>query len=363
MERALPKRFVNCRNYSMANNRKALILGVTGQDGAHVAAHLIAAGWEVYGGFRRGSSNKVWRLEHLGLLGKVRLVNINIDEPYNLIDIFKQVQPDHIYHFAGESFVADSFVHPATTFVANSIGTLYVLEAMRHTVPEARLFFASSSEIFGGVVPGKLLDEKSAILPSNPYGISKMTAQHMVRMYRETYGLRASVGIMFNHEGPLRARSFVTRKITYNLARLKVQGGSPIELGQFDSARDWGAAEDYTRAMIDVLDLDQPEDFVFATGKLTTVREFFAAAAAAAGFDPIFEGGGMDETCVHKPTGMQLAHVSERYSRLFDTSARAGNSSKLINSIDWQGSRPIEKIAAEMVQSDMDRWKKGITNV
>lgn len=347
----------------MVNNRKALILGVTGQDGAHLAAHLIAAGWEVYGGFRRGSSSKVWRLEHLGLSDKVRLVNINIDEPYNLIDTFKQIQPDHIYHFAGESFVADSFVHPVTTFAANSIGVLYVLEAMRHTVPNARLFFASSSEVFGSVPPEVLLDENSPMLPSNPYGISKMTGQHMVRMYRESYGFHASVGMLFNHEGPLRARSFVTRKITYNLARLKMHGGAPIELGQFDSARDWGAAEDYTEAMVDVLSLDQPDDFVFATGKLTSVRDFLSAAAAAMDFDPVFEGQGKDEVCVHKLTGMQLAHVSKRYFRPFDTSARAGNASKLTKRIGWKGSRPVENIAVQMVQADIDRWKKGITNV
>jgi len=347
----------------MANNKRALILGGTGQDGAHVAAHLIADGWDVYCGFRRGSSSKVWRLEHLGLSAKVKLVNINIDEPYNLIETFKSIQPDHIYHFAGESFVADSFIHPVTTLEANTLGTLNVLEAMRLTVPKARLFFSSSSEVFASVEPGMLLNEGSSMLPANPYGISKMTAQHLVRMYRQTYGLFACAGILFNHEGPLRARSFVTRKITYNLARLKAQGRDPIELGQFGSARDWGAAADYTYAMIMVLGLDEPDDFVFATGRLTTVRDFFADAATAAGFDPIFEGEGVNEICVDKHSGMQLAHVSERYFRPFDTSARAGNAEKLKARTGWQGSRPIRDIAAEMVQTDIERLKKGITNV
>ena len=347
----------------MTTNKTALILGVTGQDGAHIAEHLLADGWQVYGGFRRGSSNKIWRLEHLGLANKIKLVNINIDEPFNLIDTFKQIQPDHIYHFAGESFVADSFVHPVTTFEANSMGVLYVLEAMRHTVPNAKLFFASSSEVFGSAPEGVLLSENSPMLPSNPYGISKMTAQHMVRMYRETYGLCASVGMMFNHEGPLRARNFVTRKVTYNLARLKIQGGASIELGLFSSARDWGSAEDYTHTMIEVLKLDDPDDFIFATGKLTSVRDFLTAAAMATGFDPVFEGTGKDEICVDKSTGIQLAHVSDRYLRPFDTSARAGDSSKLRKRIGWQGSRPIKDIAAQMAQIDIDRWKKGITNV
>lgn len=344
-------------------NKKALILGATGQDGAHIAAHLVKEGWEVYGGFRRGSANKVWRLEQLDLLGKVKLVNINVDEPYNLIEIFKQVMPDHIYHFAGESFVADSFIHPVTTLEANTLGTLHVLEAMRLTVPEARLFFASSSEVFGGVPQGVLLSESSPLIPINPYGISKMTAQHLVRMYRETYGLFAAAGILFNHESSLRARSFVTRKITYNLARLKIHGGAAVELGQFGAARDWGSAEDYTKAMTHVLALEEPDDFVFATGKLTSVRDFFSVAASAAGFDPVFEGSGVEEVCIDKTSGLPLAHVSERYFRPHDTSARAGDATKLKLRTGWQGSRDIAGIAQEMIQADINRREKGITNV
>lgn len=347
----------------MKNNKKALVLGVTGQDGAHIAAQLIAKGWEVYGGFRRGSSANIWRLEHLGLIGKVKLVNINIDEPFNLIDAFKQIQPDHIYHFAGESFVADSFIHPASTFESNSICTLYVLEAMRHAVPAARLFFASSSEVFGATPINALLDEDSKLQPSNPYGISKLAAQHMVRMFRETYGTFASVGILFNHEGVLRARNFVTRKITCNLARLKLQGGDPIELGDFSSARDWGSAEDFTNAMIDVLQLDCPDDFVFSTGHLTTVRQFLSTAALAAGFSPKFEGEGVGEICVDTFSGKLLAKSSEKYFRAFDTSARRGNCGKLKAAISWSGSRPIESVALEMIQVDLARWEGGVRNI
>ena len=347
----------------MAKTKKALILGVTGQDGGHIAAHLCESDWEVFGGFRRGSSNKVWRLEHLGIKNKIQMVNINIDEPYNLAEILRSVRPDHVYHFAGESFVADSFIHPITTMQANALGTLNVLEAMRLTVPDAKLFFASSSEVFSNNEAGVLLNEHSEQLPSNPYGISKMTAQQFVRMYREKYGLFACSGILFNHEGPLRTRSFVTRKITYNLARLRLRGGDPIELGCFNACRDWGAAEDYTKAMTLVLGLDEPEDFVFATGQLTTVRDFLADAAEVAGFDPIFEGIGENEVCIDRLTGIQIAHVSPRYYRPFDSSARAGDSTKLKLTTGWKGSRPVHKIAAEMIQTDIERWEKGITNV
>lgn len=343
--------------------RNALILGATGQDGAHAAAHLLAAGWNVFGGFRRGSGMKTWRMDDLGITSRVKLLNINIDEPFNLIDVFRTVQPSRILHFAGESFVADSFCHPRTTLEANTLGTLNVLEAMRLTVPEARLFFASSSEVFGPSADGSALHEGSPMRPTNPYGISKMASQHLVRMYRENYGLHASSGMLFNHEGPLRARSFVTRKITYNLARLAVAGGDPLELGGFSSARDWGAADDYTRVMLDVLDLPQSGDFVFATGVLTPVRRFLALAAEAAGFRPEFEGEGVDECCIDAASGRLLARVSPRYFRPFDTTARTGDATHLKTATGWSGSRPIDVLAGEMVQADLARWKEGRTNV
>jgi len=348
----------------MKANKVALILGATGQDGAHLSAHLIENGYQVYCGFRRGSGGKTWRLQHLGLLDKVQLVNINIDEPFNLVDVFKSIKPDYIYHFAGESFVADSFVHPVTTLQANTLGTVHVLEAMRHTVPLAKLFFASSSEVFGNPALGGKLDENSLIKPSNPYGISKMASQHLVRMYREAYGLNTTVGILFNHEGPLRGRNFVTRKITYNLAMLKGSSNkAPFELGALSASRDWGSAEDYTKAMMLLLDSGEQDDHVFATGKLTSVRDFLSFAATAAGFSPIFEGEKLEEVCIDKPTGRVLAKVSARYYREFDTSARMGDSSKLMQNINWQGSKSVEAIATEMVLADIDRIKKGITNV
>lgn len=344
-------------------NKTALILGVTGQDGAHLAAHLLRQGCTVYGGFRRGSSTKIWRLEHLGIFKHVKLININIDEPYHLIETFQEIKPDYIFHVAGESFVADSFTHPLTTIETNTIGTLNILEAVRLVAKNTRIFFASSSEIFGDAKDQILLDEKSEFLPSNPYAISKMTAQHLVRMYRDRYGLFATTGILFNHEGPLRTGSFVTRKITYNLARLAFKGGDAIELGSLDAARDWGSAEDYTYAMTLTLDTNKADDFVFATGKLTTVRQFLETAAKCAGFSPVFEGEGSSEVCLDDKTGLQIALVSERYFRPFDTTARIGDPRKLKEKTGWKGSRPIENIISEMIDADLNRWKNGITNV
>lgn len=345
------------------NKKIALILGVTGQDGAYLASHLLKQGFQVFGGYRRGSGTKVWRLEHLDVLKHIHLVNINIDEPYHLIETFQSIMPDYIFHVAGESFVADSFTHPLTTIETNTIGTLNILEAVRLLAKKTRVFFASSSEVFGESNGSILLDEKSPFLPSNPYAISKMTAQHLVKMYRDRYGIFATNGILFNHESPLRTGSFVTRKITFNLARIALNGGEPIELGSLDASRDWGSAEDYTYAMTLTLKAEKPDDFVFATGKLTSVREFLKIASQEIGFDPQFEGNGSSEVCFDKSTGKEIAVVSERYFRPFDTTARTGNPNKLKLETGWAGSKPIEKIIQEMIEIDLSRWKNGIKNV
>jgi GDPmannose 4,6-dehydratase len=341
----------------------ALITGVTGQDGAHLASRLLEDGWTVYGGFRRGSSNKTWRINFLGIADRVKLVECQLNELQNIIEVIQSVKPSHIYNLAGESFVADSFKYPGVTFEVNTLGTLNVLEASRLVAPEARLFCASSSEVFGPPKSAHLLNETAVCAPSNPYGISKLAAQHLVRLYRDRYGLQACSGILFNHEGPLRGREYVTRKITFNVARLKTQGGPPMELGDLNAARDWGAAEDYVGAMQDMLEMEQPDDLVIATGHLTTVRQFLAMAATAAGFEPVFEHQGLKETCKDAKSGMMLALVSPRYFRSHDTQPLAGDSSRMRKLTGWKGSRSIGNLVEQMVCADIERWEKGITNV
>src|SRR6266567_1993244 len=187
----------------MAEAKKALIIGVTGQDGAHLARHLLENGNIVYGAFRRETSNKTWRLDYLGITHKLNLVEFEIGDSHSIIQLLQQIQPHEIYHLAGHSMVADSFKHPSVTIQANTLGLLNVLEAMRLVSPSSRLFFASSSEVFGECPSGTRLNELSPQRPSNPYGVSKLSAQHLVRLYRETYGLFTCSGILFNHEGPL----------------------------------------------------------------------------------------------------------------------------------------------------------------
>ena len=340
---------------------KALILGVTGQDGAHLAASLLYDGWEVFGGFRAGAPAKLWRLNHLGIAQRIRLFHVDITDPLNLLEAFRSVGPDQIYHLAGESFVADSFKRPALTIDANVIGAINVLEAMRREAPEARLFMALSSEVFGHPGDGKLTEE-SARRPTNPYGVSKQAVEQLARVYRESYGLFVASGLMFNHEGPLRARSYVTRKITFNLARLKYQSGDAMNLGLLGASRDWGAAEDYVEGMRAMLSLDQGDDFILATGKLTSIRDFIRSAAQDVGFDPQFEGDGKDEVC-RDASGLLLAQVSEAYLRPFDTPPMRGDASKLSEASGWKPSYTVDRLAREMVQADLKRWEQGQTDV
>jgi GDPmannose 4,6-dehydratase len=341
----------------------ALVTGVTGQDGAHLAAHLLRDGWRVHGGFRRGSSNKTWRMEALGISKQIELVECQLREPQHIVEIFKALRPDHVYNLAGESFVADSFKYPGTTLEVNTHGTVNILDAARLVSPESRLFFASSSEVYGRGGVTERCNESTPCHPSNPYGISKLAAQNFVRLYRESYGLFACSGILFNHEGPLRGREFVTRKISFNIARLKVQGGRPIELGDMNAARDWGAAVDYVEAMTAMLSQGTPKDMVIASGKLTTVREFLSMAAAAAGFDPVFDGVGISEVCTDRKSGMRLAQVADRYFRPHDTPPIVGDPSLIKAETGWQSKIGLQQMVAEMVSADIDRWQKGLTNV
>jgi GDPmannose 4,6-dehydratase len=347
----------------VANKKRVLITGITGQDGAYLANHLLRDGYKVYGGFRRGSSNKTWRLDHLGITSKVQLVECQINELQNLIEIFKDAQPDEVYHLAGESFVADSFKHPGVTLEANVHGVLNILETIRLIKPDTRLFCASSSEVFGQNKNSEALNEASVTRPKNPYGISKLAALHLVRLYREQHGLPVCSGILFNHESPLRSRSFVPRKITYNLARLKKEGGLPVDLGDLNASRDWGAAEDYTAAMRLMLGLENLEDLVIASGRLTTVRDFFGLAAKVCGFDPVFEGSGVEEFCVDKKSGLKLAQVSKKYFRPHDTHIGKGDPTRVKTLTGWEGTRNLETLVEEMARADIDRWNKGMTNV
>ena len=258
----------------MAKKKKAFITGITGQDGAHLSKHLINDGVQVFGSFRRGSYHKTWRLDELNITKDINLVEAQLNEPMNLVNILSEIDPDYIFHLAGISYISDSYTYPVSTIDANTIGTVNLLEAAKKCCRGAKIFFASSSEIFGNQSQKTILDENSPASPVNPYGISKLAATQLVKIYRENFDMACYSGILFNHEGPFRSRQFVTRKITFNLARMRHAGGFPIELGNLNATRDWGSADNYALGMLKLLKSEEPEDIVFATGSLTQLGNF-----------------------------------------------------------------------------------------
>ncbi len=342
--------------------RVAFITGVTGQDGAHLAGFLISKGYTVFGGYRRGI-NKTWRLDYLGITNKIRLVEFHLNELQNIIVVLQKIKPTHLYHLAAESYVADSFNHPNMVLESNTLATCNILEAIRIISPSTRLFFASSSEIFGHCASGELLNESSVRYPENPYAISKMSSDYFIQMYRNKYGIFACSGILFNHEGPLRGGQFVSRKITHNVARLKSTNGEPVILGNLSASRDWGAAVDFVKAMVLMLEAENPEDFVIATGKLSSVRDFLRLSALEVGFDPVFDGEGENELCIDKGTGMKIAEVSKLYFREFDTPALVGDPLKIESNLGWRRDMSFGELIANMVKADLDRWAKGVLDI
>ncbi|HHB91799.1 MAG TPA: GDP-mannose 4,6-dehydratase [Thioploca sp.] len=346
------------------NPRKpvAFITGVTGQDGAYLADLLLSKGYRVYGGYRRGT-NKTWRLDYLGITSKIQLIEFQLNAPQSIMSILQEINPDEVYHLAAESFVADSYKFPNLILEANTHATCNILEAIRLTTPNARVFFASSSEIFGHTLSNQLLDELSTCYPKNPYAISKLSADYFIKMYREEYDLFVCSGILFNHESPLRGGQFVSRKITSNVARLKLKSGKPFELGNLNSSRDWGAAIDYTKAMSLMLQSETPKDFIIATGTLKTVRDLLEISAMKVGFEPLFEGKDENELCIDKSTGMKIACVSKKYFRPHDTMPLAGNPHKIESELGWERTTNFKDLISMMVEADLDRWHKGVVDI
>ena len=274
--------------------RRALITGITGQDGAYLAKLLLEKGYEVVGSMRRTTISDPIRLMELGIAGDVELCDIDLFEFSNIARALERVKPDEIYNLAAQSFVSLSFEQPLYTSEIDGLGVARLLEAIRAVVPSVRYYQASTSEMFGKAqqVPQS---ETTPFYPRSPYAVAKLYAHWMTVNYRESYGLHATSGILFNHESPLRGREFVTRKITHGLARVRAGELGRLDLGNLDAQRDWGFAGDYVDGMWRMLQQENPSDYVLATGRTTSVRRFVEMAAAAAGFTLAWQGRGLDE--------------------------------------------------------------------
>lgn len=342
--------------------KTALITGVTGQDGAYLSQLLLDKGYVVYGAYRRTSSVNFWRLQELGLEShpRLHLVEYDLTDQGATIALVQKVQPDEIYNLAAQSFVGVSFEQPATTAHITGIGALHLLEAVRLVNPKIRFYQASTSEMFGKVqaVPQS---EETPFYPRSPYGVAKLYAHWMTVNYRESYDIFGASGILFNHESPLRGREFVTRKITDAVARIHLGQLDVLELGNLDAKRDWGYAQEYVEGMWRILQAEQPDTFVLATGRTETVRDFVRMAFLAVGITLDFRGAGDAEVAVDSASGKTLVRVNPRFYRPAEVELLIGDPSKAREQLGWQATTSLEALCQMMVEADLRRVTNGFS--
>jgi len=336
---------------------KALIIGITGQDGAYLTKFLLDKDYKVYGAFRRTSDLNLNGLKYLGVDDKVNYLPLELLEFTNIYRAIEKIQPDEIYNLGAQSFVALSFEEPLFTADVTALGPLRVLEAIRDVKPNTKFYQASSSEMFGKAqaIPQ---NEKTPFYPRSPYAASKLFGHWITVNYRESYGIFACSGILFNHESPLRGLEFVTRKITYSVARIKLGLKSELKLGNLDSKRDWGYAPEYVEAMWLMLQHTDPDDYVVATGETHSIREFVEHAFRYAGFDIVWKGKGMEEKGLDKKTGKTLIEISPEFFRPAEVDILQGDYSKARENLGWQPRTKFQNLAGIMVEADIKRIEK-----
>ncbi len=338
--------------------KKALITGITGQDGSYLAELLLQKGYEVHGIIRRASTFNTQRIDHIYQDPHERdrrliLYYGDMVDGSNIARLVERVAPDEIYNLAAQSHVHVSFEQPVYTADVDGLGTLRLLEAIRESRVRTRFYQASTSEMFG-LVQETPQSERTPFYPRSPYGAAKLFAYWITVNYRESYGLYACSGILFNHESPRRDERFVTRKITRAVARIRAGLEEKVYLGNLDARRDWGYAPEYVRAMWQMLNRDVPEDFVIATGETHSVREFAGAAFAIGGFTLRWEGEGIEERGIDEATGRVLVEVDPRYFRPAEVELLQGDASKAARLLGWKPKVTFSELARIMVEEDMN---------
>lgn len=337
--------------------KKALITGIRGQDGAYLAKLLLEKGYEVYGADRRSGDSSNWRLKELGIENDIKIVYMDLLEISNIIDTIRKIQPDEVYNLAAQSFVGASFSQPLLTAEVDAMGVLRLLEAIRLYRPEAKFYQASTSEMFGKVqeIPQT---EKTPFYPRSPYGVAKLFGHWITVNYRESYNMFACSGILFNHESPLRGLEFITRKVTYSLARIKHGKQDKLLVGNLEAKRDWGYAPEYVQAMWMMLQADSPDDYVIATGQTHSVREFIERAAQVAGFDIVWEGEGVNEKGIDRKSGKVIVEVSPEFFRPAEVDLLIGNPQKAKEKLGWQPHTTFDRLVEIMMEADLKRVEK-----
>lgn len=340
----------------MRATKKAVITGITGQDGAYLTALLLDKGYEVIGTYRRTSSVNFWRLEEVGVLRHphLRLVEFDLTDLSTCIRLLEEEGITEVYNLAAQSFVGVSFEQPITTAKITGIGPLHLLEAIRIVNPKIRFYQASTSEMFGKVQAVPQVED-TPFYPRSPYGVAKLYAHWMTVNYRESYGMFGASGILFNHESPLRGREFVTRKITDAVAKIKLGKQSDLELGNMDAKRDWGFAKEYVEGMWRMLQVAEPDTYVLATNRTETVRDFVTMAFKAVDINIEWKGSAEAETGRCTDSGKTLIKINPKFYRPAEVELLIGDPAKAKQKLDWAPVTTLEELCRMMVEADLRR--------
>jgi GDPmannose 4,6-dehydratase len=319
--------------------KKALITGITGQDGAYLARFLLDKGYEIYGIYRRLSTPNFWRLQTLDIFERVSLIPADLVDAASIVEAIKISEPDEIYHLAAQSFVGASFEQPIGTGEITGLGVTRTLEAMRQVNPKIKFYQASTSELYGETQSAPQMED-TPFCPRSPYSAAKLYGYWITRMYREAYGIFACNGILFNHESPLRGLEFVTRKVSNGVAKIKLGIAKELHLGNMEAKRDWGYAPEYVESMWLMLQQDEPGDYVIATNEMHSVKEFVEASFNAVNLD-----------------WQKYVKVDKRFFRPLDVNMLKGDYSKAKKKLGWEPKVKFSKLVEIMVKSDLDRWQ------
>jgi len=321
--------------------KRALITGITGQDGAYLANFLLKKGYEVYGTYRRLSSPNFWRLQHLGIFDEINLIPVDLSDTSSILEAIKISEPDEVYHLAAQSFVGASFETPIATGDVSGLAVTRILEVIRQVNSEIKFYQASTSELYGNSRNEGLLNEETKFRPASPYAAAKLYGYWITRIYREAYGIFAVNGILFNHESPLRGLEFVTRKISNAVAKIALGLEKELRLGNLEAKRDWGYAPEYVESMWLMLQQDEPDDYVIATGEAHSVKEFCGIAFDIAGLD-----------------WQEYVKVDKRFMRPLDVNYLCGDYSKAKEKLGWKPRTKFKQLVNIMVKEDLDRWER-----
>ena len=321
--------------------KRALITGITGQDGAYLAKFLLERGYEVYGTYRRLSSPNFWRLQYLGIFDKVNLIPIDLSDTSSILEAIRISEPDEVYHLAAQSFVGASFETPIATGDVSGLAVTRILEVIRQVNPEIKFYQASTSELYGNSRSEGLLNEETQFKPASPYAAAKLYGYWITRIYREAYGIFAVNGILFNHESPLRGLEFVTRKISNAVAKIALGLEKELRLGNLEAKRDWGYAPEYVESMWLMLQQDEPDDYVIATREAHSVKAFCEIAFNIVGLDL-----------------QEYVKVDKRFMRPLDVNYLCGDYSKAKKKLGWKPRTKFQQLVKIMVEEDLKRWER-----